>query len=156
MKTCKGCEAERPLTCFYKHKRMADGHLNFCKDCVKARVADHRTNNLEAIQAYDRKRGRLEHRKQAVRQRRHRYTEKRKVWTKRWRHLNPHKRAAHVRLGNMVREGIVRRKPCEVCGSWPTHAHHDDYTKPFDVRWLCPEHHGAEHAQDTTETHHAR
>ena len=37
------------------------------------------------------------------------------------------------------------RKPCEDCGSLNSEAHHDDYDKPLDVRWLCFEHHRAFH-----------
>jgi hypothetical protein len=33
-----------------------------------------------------------------------------------------------------------------VCGAHEAHAHHDDYTKPLKVRWLCPMHHAEVHA----------
>jgi hypothetical protein len=34
-KVCFRCEKEQPITEFYKHKAMADGHLNKCKTCTK-------------------------------------------------------------------------------------------------------------------------
>ncbi len=36
---------------------------------------------------------------------------------------------------------------CEVaeCDYSGAHAHHDDYLKPLDVRWLCPHHHALWH-----------
>ncbi len=44
-----------------------------------------------------------------------------------------------------IEMGKLVRQPCEVCGVKPAHAHHDDYLKPLDVRWLCPLHHRRQH-----------
>lgn len=44
-----------------------------------------------------------------------------------------------------LRRGALVRQPCEVCGA-AAEMHHDDYTKPTAVRWLCRAHHLAWHA----------
>lgn len=43
--------------------------------------------------------------------------------------------------------GELKRQPCEVCGEVSVVAHHDDYAKPLDVRWLCRSHHQKWHIE---------
>jgi len=40
---------------------------------------------------------------------------------------------------------VLERQPCEVCGARPAEAHHDDYSRPLEVRWLCKRHHAEHH-----------
>lgn len=39
------------------------------------------------------------------------------------------------------KRGLIQKGPCEVCGSNDVEAHHEDYDKPTDVRWVCKPHH---------------
>ncbi len=36
-----------------------------------------------------------------------------------------------------LHRGTIKRGSCERCGAAKVEAHHDDYTKPRQVRWLC-------------------
>ncbi len=54
---------------------------------------------------------------------------------------NPDKRAAHIAVGNAVRDGVLHKKACQICGKSEVHAHHDDYGEPLKVKWLCAKHH---------------
>lgn len=47
----------------------------------------------------------------------------------------------HKRYTYAIRIGAIKKGVCEICGSSVVHGHHDDYSKPFEVRWLCPRHH---------------
>jgi len=55
--------------------------------------------------------------------------------------LRPHVHKARTMIMVAIRSGKIKRLPCERCGTLPSEAHHDDYTKPLKVRWLCKKHH---------------
>jgi hypothetical protein len=57
------------------------------------------------------------------------------------------KHEARWKLNRAIVTGRIQQQPCEVCGSLKVHGHHDDYSKPLDVRWLCPIHHSEHHAK---------
>ena len=56
-----------------------------------------------------------------------------------------HKIKANSAVQIAIKAGLLERRPCErvyswsgrTCGRTPTHAHHEDYSKPLDVVWLC-------------------
>jgi hypothetical protein len=63
---------------------------------------------------------------------------------------DPEERAAYRQRSRMVarvarRQGRLKPQPCEQCGSKKSHGHHDDYTKPLEVRWLCIGCHAQKH-----------
>lgn len=46
--------------------------------------------------------------------------------------------AAHAALTHAIATGKLVKQPCEHCGSTQKiQGHHDDYTKPLNVTWLC-------------------
>lgn len=67
--------------------------------------------------------------------------------TKRWREKNPEKLKAQKIVQFAVQYGQMTKQPCEVCGAERVDAHHDDYSKPLKVRWLCRLHHAAVHKE---------
>jgi len=51
--------------------------------------------------------------------------------------------------GRAIKRGDLERQPCEVCKTRiDVEAHHDDYTKPLQVRWLCKRHHAEHHKNE--------
>lgn len=146
-KTCRRCAKNKTLTEFYKHSSMNDGHLNFCKECVTRRVRNNRAANRAQYNARDAIRNKKLHRVAARKAYRQtpagRAAHARSV--EKWLKNNPNKRAAQIIVGNAIRNGQLISQPCEKCGKRRVQAHHLDYNKPLDVRWLCAKHHRAEH-----------
>lgn len=55
-----------------------------------------------------------------------------------YRARNREKTKAQNSLNYAIRKGDIVRGNCEECGtSEKVHAHHDDYSKPLQVKWLC-------------------
>jgi len=103
---------------------MKDGHLNKCKDCTKTDVTKNRHKNIEYFRAYDRQRGS----RQTVEQ------------VKKRRSVNPEKYKANSSVGNAVRDRrLFKPDIYSMCGMKPTrlHGHHEDYSKPLEVIWVC-------------------
>ena len=139
MKTCFKCNKELPLDMFYKHPAMKDGRVNKCKDCNKKDVRENRAANIEYYREYDVARAKTKERRElSVKQ------------CRRYRELNKVKHAAHVLVSNAVRDKrLIKDTECQECGKSDValHGHHDDYTKPLEVRWLCPACHAAWHKE---------
>lgn len=49
------------------------------------------------------------------------------------------KKKANARsyLNVYVKRGVVKKQKCYCCGSKDAEAHHEDYSKPLEVIWLC-------------------
>jgi len=135
MKKCFKCLQIKPLSDFYKHPRMADGHLNKCKECNKMDTIKNRRDKADYYRAYDCARAKLPERKA------------KKYIRQQLRRANGDAHdAAHNAVARAIKSGLLTRLPCQMCGTTNNvHAHHDDYSLPLDVMWLCPIHHRARH-----------
>jgi ribosomal protein S27AE len=63
-----------------------------------------------------------------------------------WAARNPEKRKAHELVKAAIRKGDLKKLLCSQCGNRKSLAHHQDYSRPLDVTWLCRECHRREHA----------
>jgi hypothetical protein len=135
-KNCFKCQTVKPLDEFYKHLKMADGHLNKCKECSKKDVSKHRLENIEKIREYDRQRGKLDHRIALAVE-----------FNRAWRAEDKRRVAAHNAVSKALRAGTLQKLPCIRCQSEKSVAHHEDYDNKLDVMWLCQPCHKERHKE---------
>jgi len=133
MKSCSTCGELKDESNFQRRKASKDGLTSSCKSCLNERDARRYVRERERRTARYREyiktpAGREAHSK-AI---------------ERWRQANQVRRAAHIILGNAVRDGRVQPLPCLECGG-KAEAHHPDYDRPLDVIWLCTTHHKETH-----------
>ena len=150
MKHCNNCDTEKESKEFHKRTASIDGLAARCKPCQKTYDKD-RANNpsrVAARQEYAKTDAGIE----AVSRARKKWANNNKdrVYkiTKSYRENNPKKYRAHCKVRYEVRLGNLTSKPCEVCGELNSVAHHDDYDRPLDIRWLCPKHHMKWHKEN--------
>lgn len=130
MKTCFKCGTEKPLNDYYKHPRMADGHLNKCKAC---------TRNDSALRLIVKMKD-----PEWVEKERIRHIEKFRRYSK-GTELEIKKIKARSEVKKAITNKSIQRLPCAVCGSTKVQGHHEDYDKPLEVTWLCIRHHNDRH-----------
>jgi len=63
---------------------------------------------------------------------------------------NFEKKTIRYKTNKMIAAGLIKKKPCEVCGSNNNiNVHHYDYTDYMNVAFLCETHHKAWHRTHT-------
>jgi len=139
MKFCKWCQTEKPLDQFHFAKKMADGHLNKCKSCCYEWQKQYRlTDAGKAVRKKEK-----QYPKNKIR---YKKSEKGKLAAARYKRPKD-REAAKNAVRYALRTGKLIRKPCEVCGSKLSEAHHPSYEREHRliVKWLCRHHHNEEH-----------
>jgi hypothetical protein len=113
---------------FYPAVGNRDGRSNQCKDCTKKATDQNRRNNIRRVREYFRSYRKTDNWKKCRMRSDENYSAR-----------NPEKRLAKAILNNAKRDGkISSPDACETCMKiGPVHAHHDDYSKPTAVKWLC-------------------
>lgn len=135
-KKCFKCNTVKPLEEFYKHPKMADGHLNKCKECNKKDVSDNRLKNINRIRQYDRERAKRPERAKAALE-----------IVRAWRQADKRRQICHSAVSVAIRNGSLIRQPCIRCGNEKSVAHHEDYDKPLEIMWLCQPCHKQRHKE---------
>ncbi|MBW1931454.1 MAG: hypothetical protein JRI56_00205 [Deltaproteobacteria bacterium] len=145
MKRCNKCKTEKPLEDFYKDRSSKDGHQGMCKVCKKEY---HRKYHLKYYQKHkdgikEYQQGYYQKNRTKVIERTKKYQqnhmEKHTEAVRKYRQNNPEKYKARSMVNWAVQSGKLERPVfCEKCGlPAKTEGHHEDYSKPLEVDWLC-------------------
>lgn len=144
-KICNKCKIKKSIDEFHKCKKNSERLRTFCKKCTLKQ----NSNNYFSKHEYYKKKH-LEYAKKEESKTLHkkwfssyRLTEKaKKSLVKKvrlWENKNPIKKRAIYLIRQAIKNGNIKRQlECSVCGSSKlVSGHHDDYSKPLVVRWLC-------------------
>lgn len=161
MKVCIVCNVAKTLEDYRKSSRYKDGYFSRCKQCMRKSEKEredinkkrelrrkYREKNREKIRESDRKAYALNpqkfREKAKVSQKKYYNTEKGKLKyqkeTEKIRQLYPEKARARSMLNTAICRGyITKPNLCSECLSdkFIIEGHHKDYSKPFEVTWLC-------------------
>ena len=149
-KVCRVCKKELSIDEFHRQKGGKYNRGTLCKICASEKHEKWNKENRARRKEYQAE-WREEHREEA------------REYSRTWRAKNsaqhvatnmayqaehPEAERARRKVTYAVQTGtLVRPEVCEECGEQHTHihGHHDDYSKPLEVRWLCPKCHKRHH-----------
>ncbi len=152
-KVCTRCRIERDLESFHRNSRAKDGRASWCRTCSRAYSKNWREVNPEYGSRW--REVNPEYNRRWREANSVRWKEKSRQWAK----ANPEKGAAascryakrYPKLNRAlsavhyaVKVGhLIRPETCEECGrEGHIEAHHEDYSRPLNVVWLCRPCHG--------------
>jgi hypothetical protein len=134
-KVCTRCHISKPIDKYTKSKKGRDGYASACRTCLVERARLYREQHCDLVRQQS-----------AAQHQLHTdwYKNYKKIERKRPQHW------ARRTLEDAVSHGrITKPTTCERCGTevlkQKIQGHHNDYTKPFEVIWLCSKCHAKEH-----------
>jgi len=127
-KKCYACDSVKKLEYFSLSTTRNSGRSSCCRECDAKKSRERRLNNEPKLN------------KPTEEQK-----EKWRANEKEMRAKYPEKYKARYLCKSAVKNGTLTKFPCDVCGELKVEAHHTDYSKPYDVTWLCKKHHGEAH-----------
>jgi hypothetical protein len=170
MKTCIKCNQSKELELFprYKNRKKEWSYTNVCKACAKLHYKDkHYKEHRDEYLDRSRKQKEENHEEYLEYLRNYYHENKEELRKKQntYREQNQEKANERSRVYRQTQEGsmkekardkiqkalrkgtLVRPSYCEDCKQELfVEAHHEDYSKPLDVQWLCKECHWKRHS----------
>lgn len=149
-KICRKCAISKPISEFSKDSKQEDKKNKECRACIADRWKAHKEKDPERQVKRWRKYADANNEKLKQKSKDYRKFSKdqEREYRKQYKIDYAPKIDAKNAVWSHLMTGRMIKMPCEVCGSTKADAHHDDYAKPLDVRWLCRKHHSAWHSKN--------
>lgn len=129
----------KKISFFHKAKNNKDGLRGICGQCFLSKY-----RGTKEQQQRHRENSRLSSKKINFRKNN---PIAMRIHDKAYRDRNKNKTRARNLANYAIRSGKIKKQNCCKCKSTITQAHHEDYTKPFDIVWYCLKHHSERHVQ---------
>lgn len=146
---CSRCKEVKETKYFDVDNRSPYGFMSACKKCISRYQKERYAKKPKEIKNESQKYYYKNRDKVISRTKSYSKTEKGKEvikgTNKRMREKYPEKYKARELFRRAVQSGLIKRLPCSVCGDLKSQGHHEDYSKPYDVIWLCIKHHFERH-----------
>lgn len=136
LKTCRTCKLDKPKSAFANHARAKDGKRRDCRHCIDAGAVPRKSRKPETPAGKAR-------RKTADYLARNREASRRWYWANREKALAKQRAYRARKRGDLVKPAI-----CEApgCRRQAQDAHHENYSMPLEVIWLCKPCHKVRHS----------
>jgi len=139
VRQCSRCQRQLPVAEFVRRTGAPSGMRGVCKQCERIRHRERFDRDRPTKEQY-----RLTHRAQLAEKRQREHLAKRGT---------PKHKARDILRHAVIRGQVSKPSACDRCGlECNPHGHHQDYSLPLNVEWLCAVCHGAEH-RISEETH---
>lgn len=158
-KRCACCLTVRIVAEFSGDRSRPDGLSRNCSKCDAERIKQRRLRDGDLLRARERQRYSADPDRQRKAAAEYRRSDRGKrlnaLAVQRYRARNAEKHAAHVEVRKAIAAGILTKPDrCELAHlggcNGRLEAHHHDYTRPLEVRWLCVSHHQSRHYKPRT------
>lgn len=165
-KECSVCHEIKEVKNFGVRNDRPCGYQSSCNDCKAKKARYYRASKKGFIKTRENERrylktekGKITYLKKLDNRRKsekaketklkYNQTEKAKELNKlrkrRYREKNKLKEKCRSEFLKAIARKEIKRGRCIKCGKINAEGHHEDYSKPFDVIWLCKKHHTEHH-----------
>lgn len=129
-KKCSKCLLIYSSYLFPKDRQKVDGIYPACKECCRKRNRRYACSHTTLIKEKYKDIYKTPKEKERLRN-------LAEIMRKKY----PEKMMARRQVFLALSRGSITKEICECCSDSKVHAHHEDYSKPLEVRWLCGKHH---------------